>query len=152
MRIIQMTRKCVGTRKFPYNADKTKSYHWTYVLRHPKGDKIAEGMELALKTKSKIKYDNGSKSTQLYTIMKPLKWDMSKLTKTAYVNCCVIVSIACRYAGIKTPKKCSSRTMYKQWKKYGFEIIPYKKGMKLKRGDILTCTTQEHPHTAVVKC
>ena len=154
MYIGQMTRKRgAEKRKFKYNPNVKGNYHWTYVMRYPnatKRKKIAEGMELAIKKKKYIKYSNGSKSTKVYDYVKTLKWNIGKIAKKTYTNCCVLASVACRYAGIATPKKSSSLTLHKKWTKYGFKRIKYKKGMKLYRGDILVCTTKYHPHTAVV--
>lgn len=146
MYIGEIVHKGVRKRKFKY---KPNTYSgWNYVMRAPKDKRelIAQGMELAIKNKSKIKYDNGSKSGRLYDDTKP-KFDF-RLTKKTYTNCSALASVCCRYAGIKTPKKSSSLTLHKKWT--GFKRIKYKQGMKLYRGDVLVRCKYPSPHTAVV--
>lgn len=152
-KIAQAIRKGIQIRKFPYSKKKGHAYHWTYVLRaidESKRDKIAEGMEKAVKCK-KIKYSNAKdKNAKLYDAVDDLGFDCSKLKKTTTTNCCNLASVACNYAGIRTPRKNNSRTLPSKWKPYGFEVIKYKHGKtKLKRGDILVATQKPKVHTAV---
>lgn len=149
----QAIRKGIKTRTFKYNKKSGTAYHWTYVLRAKdpkKRELIAKGMERAVKC-GKIKYSNeSSKNAKLFDSVKGNKFDPMKLTKTTTTNCCNLASVACRYAGMKTPRKSSARTLPEKWKKYGFEVIKYKKGQtKLKRGDILDATIKPKVHTAV---
>lgn len=151
--IIQLTSKGVNKRSTPYNTNEGSAYHWTYVMRYPNTEVrelIAEGMEHALSAKAMIGYDNGSKSTKLFTDTKP-HYDCKRLKKKSYANCCNLVSVACRYAGIKTPKSLNSLTLHKTLTNYGFKRIKFEKGMKLYRGDILVSSTRPKPHTAVQK-
>lgn len=152
-KIAQAVRKGIQIRKFPYSKKKGTAYHWTYVLRaidESKRDLIAKGMEKAVACK-KIKYSNTKeKNASLYDAVKKYKFDCSKLKKTTTTNCCNLASVACNYAGIRTPRKNNSRTLPSKWKPYGFEVIKYKHGKtKLKRGDILVATQKPHVHTAV---
>lgn len=151
--IAQAVRKGIKKRTFPYSKKKGKAYHWTYVLRAKDKDKrelIAKGMERAVRCK-KIKYSNeSSRNAALFDAVKKYKFDCMKLKKTTTTNCCNLASVACRYAGIKTPRKSSSRTLPTKWKKYGFTVYKYKKGKtKLRRGDILVATIKPKVHTAV---
>lgn len=147
------TKKGVHKRKFAYSKKAGSAYHWTYVKRAINTKKrklIAEGMEQAIAKKKYIKYDNGDKSTKMFDDLKPLKFNISKLAKKTYVNCCNLASICCRYAGISTPRKSSSLTLHNKWSDKDFKRLPYKEGMKLSKGDVLISTTTPKPHTAVV--
>lgn len=151
--IAQAIRKGIQKRKLPYSKKKGHAYHWTYVLRaedESKREKIAKGMEKAVKCK-KITYSNKSdKNAALFDLAKKVGFDCMKLKKKTTTNCCNLVSVACNYAGIKTPRKSSARTMASKWKKYGFKVIKYKhKKTKLKRGDILVASQKPKVHTAV---
>lgn len=147
-RMAQAIRKGIRTQKFKYN---NSAYHWSYVLRAKDKQKrplIAEGMERAVKC-GKISYSNESqKNAALFDSVKPYKFDCLKLKNRTTTNCCNLVSVACRYAGMKTPRKSSARTMASKWKKYGFKCLAYK-GTKLQRGDILVDVTEPKVHTAV---
>lgn len=152
-KIAQAIRKGIQIRKFPYSKKKGSAYHWTYVLRakdEPKRDKIAKGMEKAVKC-GKISYSNTKeKNAALFDAVKKYGFDCSKLKKKTTTNCCNLASVACNYAGIKTPRKNNSRTLPQKWAPYGFDVIKYKHGKtKLKRGDILVATQKPHVHTAV---
>ncbi len=152
-KIAQAIRKGIQTRKFIYSKKSSSAYHWTYVLRAEQVEKrhrIALGMLLAVKCK-KIRYSNSTEGrSKLYDAVKPYRFNCMKLKKKTTTNCCNLVSVACRYAGIKTPKRSNSRTLPKEWKKYGFKVYRYKHGKtKLKRGDILVSTTMPCVHTAV---
>lgn len=145
----EIVKKGVRKRQFKYSSNKDSINHWTYVLiPAPKyRDKIVEGFNKAYKKRKYISYSNGSNSTKLYDRLKPYKFDPSELSTTTYSNCCVLVSVLCRYAGIKTPKKCSSYTIPTKWAKL-FTVKPYKNGMTLPKGSVIVSTTK--PHTAVI--
>ena len=147
----QAIRRGIVKQKYTYSKSPKSAYHWSYVLRakdKKKRSKIATGMERAVKCK-KISYSNdGKKNAALYDAVKPKKFDCMKLTKRTTTNCCNLVSVACNYAGIKTPRKSSARTMASKWKKYGFYCLKFK-GTKLQRGDILVDNTEPKVHTAV---
>ena len=152
-KIAQAIRKGIQIRKFPYSKKKGSAYHWTYVLRaidESKRDKIAKGMEKAVKC-GKISYSNTKeRNAALFDAVKKYGFDCSRLKKKTTTNCCNLASVACNYAGIKTPRKNNSRTLPAKWKPYGFEVIKYKHGKtKLKRGDILVATQKPKVHTAV---
>lgn len=152
-RMAQAIRKGIRTQRFKYSKTDGRAYHWTYVLRakdKKKRELIAQGMERAVKC-GKISYSNASdKNAKLYDRVKKYKFDCLKLKKKTTTNCCNLVSVACRYAGIKTPRKNSARTLPHKWAKYGFKVIPYKHGKtKLKRGDILDASHKPKVHTAV---
>ena len=145
-------RKGIRKQKFKYAKTDGKAYHWTYVLRATDpavADKIARGMEKAVKC-GKIRYSNAKgKNAKLFDAVKKYGFNCSKLRKKTTTNCCNLVSVACRYAGIPTPRKSSARTLPKKWVKYGFLVIPYEKGMTLQRGDILDASHKPKVHTAV---
>ena len=146
---ITKTKNRPYKRSFKYSSFYGSAYHWTHVLRHPDKEKrelIAKGMELAIEQKKWIRYSNGNKSVSLFDALK-VKFKIKSLHKRVYANCCNLVSVCCRYAGLNTPRKCDSRTVPKTFK--GFTRIKYKNGMKLKRGDILVSTTMPKCHTAV---
>lgn len=150
-KIAQAIRKGIQIRKFPYTKKKGTAYHWTYVLRakdESKRDKIAKGMEKAVKC-GKISYSNTKeKNAALFDAVKKYGFDCSKLTKRTTTNCCNLVSVACNYAGIKTPRKSSARTMASKWQKYGLKCYKFT-GKHLQRGDILVDNTEPKVHTAV---
>lgn len=152
-KIAQAIRKGIQIRKLPYSKKKGSAYHWTYVLRakdESKRDKIAKGMEKAVKC-GKISYSNTKeKNAALFDAVKSKGFDCSKLKKKTTTNCCNLASVACNYAGIKTPRKNNSRTVVKKWAPLGFQVIKYKhKKTKLKRGDILVASQKPKPHVAV---
>ena len=147
----QAIRKGIRKQKYSYSKSKKSAYHWSYVLRakdKAQRELIARGMEKAVACK-KITYSNTSKkNASLYDAVKGKNFDCSKLTKKTTTNCCNLVSVACNYAGIKTPRKSSARTMASKWKKYGFNCYKFT-GKKLQRGDILVDCTEPKVHTAV---
>lgn len=147
----QAVRKGIKKQKYKYSKSKKSAYHWSYVLRakdSSKRGRIAEGMEKAVAC-HKISYSNsGKKNAKLYDKVKGVGFDCSRLTSKATTNCVNLVSVACRYAGLKTPRKSSARSMASKWKKYGFKCIKFKKA-KLQRGDILVDNTEPKVHTAV---
>lgn len=152
--IAQAIKKGIQTRKMVYSTKKGHAYHWTYVLRAKdpkKRELIAAGMERAVKKSKYIKYSNKSdKNAKLYDSVKGKKFNCSKVKKRTYTNCCNLTSVACNFAGIKTPRKSSARTIPTKWAKYEFEVIPYVHGKtKLLRGDILDASVKPHVHTAV---
>ena len=149
----QAIRKGIRKQKFKYAKTDGTAYHWTYVLRAKdpaKRELIARGMEKAVKC-GKISYSNESKkNAALYDAVKKYGFDCSKLKKKTTTNCCNLVSVACNYAGIKTPRKSNSRTIINKWPGCGFDVIPYKRGKtKLMRGDILDASHKPKVHTAV---
>lgn len=153
-KIAQAIKKGVSIRKFPYSKKKGAAYHWTYVLRAKdpkKREKIARDMERAVKRAKYIKYSNEADSNaRLYDSVKGKKFNCSMVKRRTYTNCCNLVSVACNYAGIPTPRKNSATTLPKKWAKYDFAIIPYKHGKtKLMRGDILDASIKPKVHTAV---
>ena len=108
-KIAQAIRKGIQTRKFPYSKKKGSAYHWTYVLRAKdpkKRELIAVDMERAVKKAKYIKYSNESKkNAKLYDAVDEKKFNCSTVKKRTYTNCCNLVSVACNFAGIKTPRK-----------------------------------------------
>lgn len=152
-KMAQAIRKGIRTQRFKYAKTDGKAYHWTYVLRakdRKKRELIAEGMEKAVKC-GKIKYSNDAdRNARLYDAVKNYHFNCAKLKKHTTTNCCNLASVACRYAGIKTPRKNSARTIPEKWEKYGFKVIRYKHGKtKLLRGDILDASHKPKVHTAV---
>lgn len=150
-KMAQAVRKGIKKQTYKYSKSKKSAYHWSYVLiakDKSKLEKIAKGMEKAVAC-GKISYSNsGKKNASLYDAVKGKGFDCSKLTKRTTTNCCNLVSVACNYAGIKTPRKSSARTMASKWKKYGFKCCKFT-GKHLKRGYILVDNTEPKVHTAV---
>ena len=150
-KMAQAVRKGIRKQKYKYSKSKKSAYHWSYVLRakdKAKRNKIAEGMEKAVAC-HKISYSNeGERNANLFDKVKGEGFDCSRLTSKATTNCCNLVSVACRYAGLKTPRKSSARTMMSKWPKYGFKKYKFT-GKHLQRGDILVDTTEPKVHTAV---
>jgi hypothetical protein len=147
----QAVRKGIRKQKYVYSKNKNSAYHWSYVLRAKDADKrkkIAEGIDRAVKC-GKISYSNTKeKNASLYDAVKNKGFDCSKLKKRTTTNCCNLVSVACNYAGIKTPRKSSARTMATKWPKYGFKLYKFT-GKNLQKGDILVDNTEPKVHTAV---
>lgn len=147
----QAIRKGIRKQAYKYSKSRNSAYHWSYVLRAPKSaqrELIAIGMEKAVKC-GKIRYSNESDSNaKLYDDVRKLHFDCSKLRKRTYTNCCNLVSVCCRYAGIDTPRKSTARTMAQKWQKYGLKCHKFT-GKNLKRGDILVDCTEPKVHTAV---
>lgn len=150
-KMAQAVRKGIRTQAYKYNKDKHSAYHWSYVLRAPKSaqrELIAIGMEKAVKC-GKIRYSNESdRNAKLCDDVKKYHYDCMKLKGRTYTNCCNLVSVACRYAGIGTPRKSTARTMAQKWRKYGLKCYKFT-GKNLKRGDILVDCTEPKVHTAV---
>ena len=150
-KMAQAVRKGIRIQDYKYSKSKKSAYHWSYVLRATdakKRNKIAEGMEKAVRC-GKVSYSNDSKkNANLYDKTKGIGFDCSKLKSKATTNCCNLVSVACNYAGIKTPRKSSARTMMNKWPQYGFKKYKFT-GKHLQRGDILVDCTEPKVHTAV---
>lgn len=150
-KMAQAVRRGIVKQDYKYSKSKKSAYHWSYVLRAKNKDKqnlIAEGMEKAVKC-GKISYSNTKdKNAALFDAVKDLGFDCSKLKKKTTTNCCNLVSVACNYAGIKTPRKSSARTMASKWKMHGFKCYKFT-GKHLQRGDILVDNTEPKVHTAV---
>ena len=150
-KMAQAVRKGIRKQKYKYSKSKKSAYHWSYVLRakdKTKRNEIAEGMEKAVAC-HKISYSNdGKRNAALFDKVKEEGFDCSRLKKKTTTNCCNLVSVACRYAGLKTPRKSSARTMMSKWPKYGFKKYRFT-GKALQRGDILVDTTEPKVHTAV---
>ena len=147
----QAIRKGIRKQKYKYSKSKKSAYHWSYVLRaeeKAQRELIARGMEKAVAS-GKISYSNdGKKNASLYDAVKGCGFDCSKLKRRTTTNCCNLVSVACNYAGIKTPRKSSARTMASKWKKYGLHCYKFT-GKHLQSGDILVDNTEPTVHTAV---
>lgn len=150
--IAQAVRKGIVKRRMPYNKKSGTAYHWTYVLRAKDAKKrelIARAMERAVRNKT-LKYSNTAEGNAvLFDKAKKVNFDPLRVKK-ATTNCCNLASVACRYAGLDTPRKSSARTLPQKWEKYGFKVIPYRHGKtKLIRGDILDASEKPKVHTAV---
>ena len=147
----QAIRKGIRRQKYKYNPSPKSAYHWSYVLRTPdktKRELIARGMEKAVAC-GKISYSNDSRTNAaLWDAVKGKGFDCSRLTKRTTTNCVNLVSVACRYAGLKTPRKSSARTIAQKWQKYGFKCYRFT-GKHLQRGDILVDCTEPKVHAAV---
>ena len=153
--IVQATRKKgIAYRKTPYSKKRGSAYHWTYVIRATNKatrKRIAKGAENAVKC-GKIKYSNESKTNaKLYDDTKRYKWNCLKLKKRSSTNCCNLASVACNYAGIRTPRKNTATTLPHKWSKIkGLKVYRYRHGKtKLKRGDILDANIKPKVHTAI---
>ena len=147
----QAIRKGIRKQKYVYSKSPKSAYHWNYVLiaKDPgQLEKIAQGMEKAVKC-GKVSYSNEARrNADLFDKVKDKGFDCAKLKTKATTNCCNLVSVACRYAGIQTPRKSSARTMMSKWPKYGFKCCRFT-GKHLKRGYILVDSTEPKVHTAV---
>lgn len=150
--IAQAVRRGIVKRRFPYSKKPGRAYHWTYVLRAvdpAKRELIARAMERAVKNEG-LSYSNTAEGNAvLFDKAKKYHYDPGKVRR-ATTNCCNLASVACRYAGLKTPRKSSARTLPEKWEKYGFKVFRYHHGKtKLKRGDILDASIKPKVHTAV---
>lgn len=147
----QAIRKGIRKQTYKYSKSKKSAYHWSYVLipkDASKCEKIAQGMEKAVAC-GKVSYSNeAKKNADLWDKAAKVGFDCSKLKSKATTNCCNLVSVACRYAGLKTPRKSTARTMASKWKQYGFKCCKFT-GKHLKRGYILVDNTEPKVHTAV---
>ena len=110
----------IAYRKLPYSKTRGTAYHWRYVIRatgKARRKLIAKGIENAVEC-HKVKYSNeGRTNAKLYDDTKPYKFNCLKLKKKSSTNCCNLASVACRYAGIHTPRKSSARTLPQRWAK-----------------------------------
>lgn len=147
----QAIRKGIRKQKYTYNKSKKSAYHWSYVLRAKDKEKrelIAQGMEKAVACK-KLSYSNTKeKNADAWDKASKVGFDCSKLKSKGTINCVNLVSIACNYAGIKTPRKSSARTMASKWTSKGLKRYKFT-GKSLQRGDILVDCTEPKVHTAV---
>lgn len=155
-KMAQAVRKGIRSQKFKYSKTKGTAYHWTYVIRAKdpkKRELIAVGMERAVKRNKYIKYSNESKkNAKLYDAVKGKKFNCLKVKKRTYTNCINLVSVACNFAGIKTPRKSTARTAPEKWVEAHpdeLERFKYVHGKtKLIRGDILDATLKPKVHAA----
>lgn len=148
------TRGGIAYRKLPYSAKSGTAYHWTYVIRATDRNVrklIAKGMINAVECK-RIAYSNNSNTNaKLYDDTKRYKFNCLSLKKKSSTNCCNLASVACNFAGIRTPRKNSATTLPTKWAKVkGLKVYRYHHGKtKLIAGDILDANIKPHVHTAV---
>ncbi len=145
--------------KFLYSSSRTSVYNWTYVFRPKdaaKGSKAAAMCEKAVKN-NKIGYCGSGKKKygkkSLDKLAPKVGYDLSKITTKTGCSCGDLICICNRYAGLSTCYIGSGVQLARSYKNNGnFTCYAYKKGMTLKRGDVLITAHKSGKNNHVVMC
>lgn len=113
-------------------------------------ERIAQAMQAACDN-PRIGYDQGDRGT-LYSVAKPLGFDISKVTTPCETDCSALVRVCCAYAGITLPNFRTPTEAAALLDSSAFTELTGSKYTEsadcLKRGDILV--TKKQGHTVVV--
>lgn len=150
----------VTKSSFSYSTSSTSPYNWTYVFRPKDGAKAEKAASMCLKAvaNNNIGYShNGEgeygKAKAMTKLAKAVNYDLSKINVKCGLSCGDLVCLCNHYAGLSTCYIGRGLQLANELKKNNnFECIPYKKGMKLKRGDTLITahSNGKHNHAAMV--
>lgn len=121
---------------------------WTYVFR-PKSKALAD--KIAKNAEAIAKNDNyGYSQNERYTGWEQAKkhnWDFSKVVIPCSLDCSQLVSSVLNASGVPVTQYLFTWNMKENLQKFKeLEVIPYQKGMVLKKGDILL----KNGHTVIV--
>lgn len=130
---------------FKYSSSSTSCYNWTYVFRpkdSKKAEKAASMCEKAI-ANNNIGYSKSGeteygKDKAMTKLAKAVNYDLSKIKVKCGLSCGDLICLCNHYAGLSTCYIGSGLGLAKKYSKSSkFTRIPYKKGMALKRGDVL---------------
>lgn len=145
---------------FKYSTSSTNCYNWTYVFRpkdQAKAEKSASMCEKAI-ANNNIGYNSHGetaygKDKAMTKLAKAVNYDLSKITTKCGLSCGDLICLCNHYAGLSTCYIGSGLQLANNLKKNSnFECLNYKKGMTLKRGDVLITahSNGKNNHVAMV--
>lgn len=145
---------------FTYSTSSNSPYNWTYVFRPKdtaKADKAASMCEKAI-ANNNIGYNSHGetaygKDKAMTKLAKAVNYDLSKITTKCGLSCGDLICLCNHYAGLSTCYIGSALPLANKYKaNSNFTCITYKKGMALKRGDVLITahSNGKNNHVAMV--
>ena len=152
--------KEVTKSKFKYSTSSTSCFNWTYVFRpkdEAKAEKAASMCEKAI-ANNNIGYNSHGetaygKSRAMTKLAKAVDYDLSKITTKCGLSCGDLICLCNHFAGLSTCYIGSGLGLAKKYSQSSkFTRIPYKKGMELKRGDVIITahSNGKNNHVAMV--
>lgn len=152
--------KEVCKSNFSYSTSPTSCKNWTYVFRpkdSSKAEKAASMCEKAIANNA-IGYNKKGetaygKDKAMSKLAKAVNYDLSKITTKCGLSCGDLICLCNHYAGLSTCYIGSALPLAESYKKNSnFECLNYKKGMALKRGDVLITahSNGKNNHVAMV--
>ena len=154
------TGKEVCKSNFSYSTSSTSCKNWTYVFRpkdSAKAEKAASMCEQAI-ANNNIGYNKKGetaygKDKAMSKLAKAVNYDLSKITTKCGLSCGDLICLCNHYAGLSTCYIGSALPLAESYKKNSnFNCLNYKKGMALKRGDVLITahSNGKNNHVAMV--
>lgn len=145
---------------FKYSSSSTSVYNWTYVFRpkdSAKAEKAATMCEKAI-ANNNIGYNRKGetaygKSRAMTKLAKAVNYDLSKISVKCGLSCGDLICLCNHWAGLSTCYIGSALPLAEKLKaNSNFTCLSYKKGMALKRGDVLITahSSGKNNHVAMV--
>ena len=143
-----------------YSSSSTSVYNWTYVFRpkdSAKAEKAASMCEKAI-ANNNIGYNRKGetaygKSRAMTKLAKAVNYDLSKISVKCGLSCGDLICLCNHWAGLSTCYIGSALPLAEKLKaNSNFTCLSYKKGMALKRGDVLITahSSGKNNHVAMV--
>ena len=152
--------KEVTKSNFSYSSSSTSAYNWTYVFRpkdSTKAEKSASMCEKAIANNNIGYSKNGEteygKDRAMTKLAKAVDYDLSKISTKCGLSCGDLICLCNQYAGLSTCYIGSALPLAEKLKENkNFTCLSYKKGMELKRGDVLITahSNGKNNHVAMV--
>ena len=145
---------------FKYSSSSTSVYNWTYVFRPKdasKAEKTASMCEKAIANNA-IGYNRKGetaygKNRAMTKLAKAVNYDLSKISVKCGLSCGDLICLCNHWAGLSTCYIGSALPLAEKLKaNSNFTCLSYKKGMALKRGDVLISahSSGKNNHVAMV--
>lgn len=152
--------KEVTKSAFKYSASSTSCFNWTYVFRPKdatKANRAATMCEKAIANNC-IGYNSHGetaygKDKAMTKLAKAVNYDLSRITTKCGLSCGDLICLCNHYAGLSTCYIGSGLQLANKYKQNSnFTCLSYKKGMTLKRGDVLITahSNGKNNHVAMV--
>lgn len=152
--------KEVTKSSLKYSTSSTSPFNWTYVFRpkdEAKAEKAASMCEKAIANNA-IGYNSHGetaygKDRAMTKLAKAVNYDLSKITTKCGLSCGDLICLCNHWAGLSTCYIGSGLQLANKYKQSSkFDCLPYKKGMELKRGDVLITahSNGKNNHVAMV--
>lgn len=152
--------KEVTKSAFKYSTSSTSCFNWTYVFRPKdatKANRAASMCEKAIANNC-IGYNSHGetaygKDKAMTKLAKAVNYDLSRITTKCGLSCGDLICLCNHYAGLSTCYIGSGLQLANKYKQNSnFTCLSYKKGMTLKRGDVLITahSNGKNNHVAMV--
>lgn len=148
--------KEVKQSAFTYSSKSSSVYNWTYCFRPKRNaEKMASMCEKACKNNAIGYNSNGTKAygkaRAAQTLAKKVNYDLSKIKTKTGLSCGDLISLCSHYAGLSSFYIGSALQIAKKLKANGnYTTYKYRKGMTLKRGDVLVTAHSSGKNNHVV--